>query len=357
MAANHNDTITITILLDAAPLVAAGFGNVLLLVDLATNSLNGSRVVTYASAAEASADQAAGYISAGTLAAVNVAFSQRPQPTRFKVGYVDIVGGESYSDGLSSVESLDADFYGICINSRSDADILSVSAAAEAMNRVFMFQSADSDWLTAGGLPPALTALDSRDRSVGIWHDTASEWSDVAWIVNRLAFDPDVISATWNAAPKSVTAYSTNLTQAQKDFADVNNINLGLEFGPETFYIDAGGTMTGRPVYEIETADWFETRLQEAVITQKVNYAARGEKIQVAAPGQALLKSLIDSQFDIGVAAGHFVDGQTESTMLEITAADLAAQRIRGSGRAQIAVDGRIFDFTFNFGRTPLADS
>lgn len=357
MAANHNDTITISITLDAAPLVAASFGDVLLLVDQATNSLGGARVVTYADLASANVDQLAGLISVSTLAAVQVAFSQRPTPARFKVGRVDTVGLETYAAGLAACIVADPVFYGVCIDVRTDVEILLIAAAIEADTKLFMFQSADSDWLTTGGIPGALAALDSLERSIGIWHDTAAVWADVGWIVNRLAFDPDVISATWNAAPNAITAYATAPTQAQKDFADTNHINLGLEFGSATFYIDAAVNMAGRPIYEILTADWFEARLQEAVITQKINYAARGEKIVVGEPGKALLKSLIDAQFDIGVRASHFVEGEVESTMLTITPADLAAQRIRGSGRAQIAVDGRIFDFSFNFGRVPLADS
>lgn len=357
MGANHNDTITINIDLDAAPSVSTGFGTALLLVDLATNSLDGNRVVTYTELATATADQLAGFISAGTLLAVTAAFAQRPQPEQFKLGYVDLVGGETYATGLAAVIAADPDFYGVCINVRTDAEILLVAAAVENQTRLFLFQSADSDWLTTGGLPAALTALDSLERSIGIYHDTATAWADVAWLVDRLAFDPDVKSATWNAYPNGVAAYATSPTQAQKDFADVNNMNLGLEFGTKTFYVDAAVNMAARPIYEIVTADWFEDRLQTRIIDTKVEYAGRGDKIIVGEPGKALMKSLALAQFAQGVKAKHFVAGETSVSMEDITAADLTAQRIRGTGSAQIAVDGRVFQFDFNFGRNPLADA
>ena len=363
MAATHNDTISITITLASAPLTAAGFGAVLLLVDLATNSLDGDRVVTYTSLASATADFDSSFISAGTLAAVTVAFAQRPQPTEFKVGNVDIVGAETYADGLAEVILVDPDFYGVVINSRADTDILTVAAAVELQTRKFLFQSSDADWLTTGGLPAALTALAGLEKTVGIWHDTATEWADVAWMVDRLAFDPDIESVTWNARPNNVAALATGLTQAQIDFADTNFMNLGLLFGRRgdpnapTFWIDAGVSMSGRPIYEQSTADWFEVRLQEAVTFQKIAYADRGEKIVVGATGQAMLRSLIDSQFAIGETAKHFAPGETASTMPAITAADRTAQRIRGEGRAAFAVDGRVFVFTFDFGIEPLASA
>ncbi len=101
----------------------------------------------------------------------------------------------------------------------------------------------------------------------------------------------------------------------------------------------------------------FETRLQELVVNTKLSYALRGDKIILDESGKTLIKGLIDTQFALGVAAKHFVPGQTASQIEDITAADLAARRIRGKGQAQIAVDGRLFGFIFNFGRTPIADA
>ena len=357
MSANHLDNITVNITLDAAPAVSTGFGTLMLLVDLATNSLDGNRVVTYASLASATADNVSGFISAGTLLAATAAFAQRPQPTQFKVGYIDLVGAETYATGLAAVIVADPDFYGVCINVRTDAEILLVAAAVEAQTRLFIFQSADADWLTTGGVPAALSALDSLERSIGIFHDIAAQWADVAWAVDRLAFDPDLKSATWNAAPNGVIAYTTAPTQVQKDFADTNNMNLGLELGTAIFFIDAATNMNARPIYEMITGDWFEDRLQAKVANTKVAYALRGDKIIVGPPGSALMESLALAQFAEGVKAGHFVAGQTSVTMETVTPADRTAQRIRGGGAGQLAVDGRVFQFDMNFGREPLINS
>ena len=358
--ANHNDTIVINIFLDAAPLTATGFGTVMLLVDEATgNSLDGDRVKTYATLAAAQTDQAAGFISAGTLAAITAAFAQRPQPVLFKVGRIDTGGAETYSTGLAAVRVADDDWYGICIDRRSDADILLVAADIELIDRLFMFQSADSDWLTTG-LPAALTALATLENTAGIYFDVAATWSDVSYIVDRLAFNQDAQATTWNAAPNGTFTYATQPTQAQIVFARANFINIGAMYSNSasgTYYIDPGVTMTGRATYEKVTGDWFKERLLALIQAQKLKYTLRGQKILLDESGSTLIRGLIDQQFALGVAAEHFVRGQTRSTMEPITAADRAARRIRGGGNAQLAGDAREFLMNFFFGLEPINEA
>ena len=91
---SHKAYNTINVYLATLARGAAGFSTVLLIVPLATNSLNGLRVVEYTTLALATAAQTAGYISAATLVAITTAFAQRPSITSIKVGYADLVGGE-----------------------------------------------------------------------------------------------------------------------------------------------------------------------------------------------------------------------------------------------------------------------
>ena len=353
---SHLDNISINISLESAGAKAAGFGTVLLLVDQATgNTLDSARVVTYATADEAVADNTAGFISAATLSAVQKYFSQVPQPENIKVGRVDTAGAETYLDGYTAVKAVDEDFYGVAIDRRADADILLISAQVETENRIFMLQSDDADWKTSG-LPAGLAALATRENSVVVYHDDDTAWNDVGYLGARLVFDPDVQSAGWNAQVRSITALAA-LTQAEKDFLDGNNANHGLPFGPAVMFMDPGLNCAGRPIDHIVTAHWFEARLQEAVATEVVRHADRGEKITVTPEGQAKIASLVLDQFDIGVAAGHFVAGQTEVTPQPITSADRSAGRIRINGRATLAVNAREYSFNFAFGLDPLFET
>lgn len=357
MPPNHNDNITINITLDPAPTQEAGFGTVLLIVPLATNSLDGDRVRTYTSVDGADADLAAAYISASTYDAIVAALSQSPAPAEFKVGYVDLLAGtpETYATALAACKLSDPDFYGVCIAARTAAEILAVANVVEADDKVFVFQSADSSWLDAS-VPAALSAIDGYENTAGIYHDDATEWADVAWLTSWLVFDPDTISAPADRGVAAVAAYTTAPTDTQKGHLDDNHMNHGLPYGGATFFVDAGVNMAGRPLYEILTAHWFQARLESAVAAEKVAHSARGEKITLDIVGQTKILSLLQKQLAIGVSAGHFIAEQTDAWAEDLTSADLDAQRMRLGAEAQIAVSARKFVFNVNFGRDPISE-
>jgi hypothetical protein len=349
----HSPNISIDIVLDAAPVESAGFGTVLLAVPQAQNSLNSERVAEYASVDEATAANTAGYISASTLAAITAAFSQTPRPESVKVGRVDLVGGETYASAIALIRAVDDDWYVYCVTTRTAADQTAVITAIEAIDKVCVLQSGDATLLT-GALPAALSGYASAKHTAIVYHDTAAEWADVAWAVSRSVWDPDVTSAAWTGEVAGVNAYATALTSAQRTNLQAIHVNVGLPYGSADFYVDAGKNGEGRPLYEIVTKHWFAARVREDVIEEKLNHDARGAKIPVTTTGQAKIKAIVDARLEQGVAAGHFVAGEIETTMPEITDDDRDNERIRIEGRAQIAVSGRIFDFDLNFGRDPL---
>ena len=80
MTANHLDTISITILLDPAPITGRSFV-VLVIADEANGTtLDGDRVRTYANLAAVHTDETGGFVSAGILATATAMFAQAVQP-------------------------------------------------------------------------------------------------------------------------------------------------------------------------------------------------------------------------------------------------------------------------------------
>ena len=354
--ATNNGNISGVIHLSALAIGSAGFSTVLLLVPLATNSLNGDRVVTFATLAEAQDYQTAGYISAATLVALTTAFSQDPTPAEVKVGYVDLVGAETYATALTACIAVDSDFYGVCIFVRTNAEIAAVGALVEtnAKRMLFGFQSADSSWLNSG-IPSGLSAMADYERSFAMYHDTATEWADLAQMVKRLGFDPDLQSAPWNAGGLAdVDAYATAITSTQRGYVIANNGNVVLPFGLEDASPDPGVNLAGRPLYELVTADWFMTRLQEDTSALINDLSNRGAKLPLDATGQTMVVSAIKSRLAQGVAAGHFEDGQYTVVAEAITSADITARRMRVTVRAQNVVSARLFTFNLYFSTTPV---
>ena len=353
---NHNDNITVNVTLSAVPAQEAGFGTVLLMVPKAQNSLNSARSVRYTSYAEAQADQTAGYISSGTLAAVLVAFAQRPAPADILVGNVDLAGSpaETYATALPLIIADDPDFYGVCATTRTGADVEALALVAETYDKLYISQSGDADWLTSG-YPSAFTDLEDLQNSATVYHTTSSEWADVAWACGALAFDPDDVSIPWDRPLKGVAAYTSNLTAAQKNFADANNANLMLAYGGAAAFVDPGVNHEGRPVADVITAHWLKIRLTERLAALKVRESTAGRKIPMTAAGQMQVMGELTALFAQGIAAGHFVDGQTEVTPLALTSADITAGRMRFTARAQLVSSARVFTFNINVGTDALA--
>ena len=357
----HDPNITITIYLDPSPVQEAGFGVVMLLVPQATNSLNAARTMTFTDYESAQTANTAGYISAGTLAAAEAAFSQRPKPASFKVGRVDLVGGETYVTGLTAVINADEDFYGLAISPRTDAEIVAVSDAVEALSKkiMFAFQSDDSSWLNSG-VPAGLSTImgaSGNERTIACYHLSDAEWFDVALLCNRLTYDPDQKSVPWHGfTVRGVDAYATMPTAAERIFIIDNDCNLILPYGGGTTVNDPGVNATGRAIDEILTADWYFTRLRERISALVLAHGDRGEKIVVDKTGQKKIVAVAEGLNDQGVGAGHLVAGQTSVVAETIISTDLDDRKLRFTIRGQMAVAARLFNFDNYFSRDPIAD-
>lgn len=356
MAADHSNTIQVNIFLGPSPPSRATFGIALLLTDKATNTLNGSRVMSFADADEAADAQGLGYISATTLAFLQAAFSQIPTPSVVKVGNQDTGNSETIAAAIAAIEQADPNWYGLCIYSRLDADIVAAANDIEARNKLFVAQSDDPSLLDAG-LPAGLSTLSNNERTALIFHDADAQPADLAWLTSRLVFDPDETSAPWEGQVRGVAPLTTGLTSAQRDFIIANKANVGLPFSSAPVYVSPGQSMAGRGFYEMLSADWFTARISEDVALLKLAHTSRGEKLIVDASGQGKILAILNQRLAQGEDVGHFVRGQTRATALAITSADIAAKRLRFKVEAQIAADARNFVFNVHLQADALQEA
>lgn len=355
--ASHNDTISINIALSALPATRQGFSTVLLLVPLASNSLNSQRSATYSSITEATAANTAGYISATTLGRITTLFAQRDNfgrsPARVIVHNVDLAGdpAETYSAAYNLAVGAGLDFYGVCIEARTNTEILDLAAAVETTDRhLLAVVNADSGWLTSG-VPAALTALAAYERTVLYYHDVATAYVDVGHFAARLMADPDVTSAPWRGEVLGVAGLSTSITQTQKAFLRENNINVGLPFGNTDFFIDPGYNARGRPVYELVTRDWLRARIEEDLAQEIVAHEKRLEKFIVGPDGVAKFSAIVEARLEQGERVDHFVVGQTT---INSSTTSVATESITLGGAGQRATSARLFNFNFEISADPV---
>lgn len=347
--ATHDNNISITVVLSERQVAGADFSILMLLVPKASNSLNSARTMRFGSYEEAQQARTDGYISAATLLAAEAAFAQPEAPTYFKVGNVDLVASETYATALAAVIEADPDFYALAITPRTDAEIELVSTTVESSSKkmLFFYQSDDSGLLT-GTFPSGLVDTQGQERTVGIYHTHDAEWADIAYAVNRLVADPDLIATPWSACPiAGVDALSPLPTSSQRGYCIDNHINLGLAYGPQTYVMDPGETMSGREIGEIYAADWFSTRLKERIGSLVTARAARHQAIPVDATGLALLAAEVEALLQQGQTAGHFSSFTVAPQ--SVTTADQTARRLRIVATATVQRTGRLFNFTTYF--------
>ena len=391
MTVSHLDNLDINIFLEAAPAPVRGFSNVLYLVDEADgNPLDGSsRYLTFNKPSDVTDAFGLSYIKSTTRDGCLAMFAQDPAPPAVLVGIVktaateletyhgaydpDMVG----SGGLEECIRAGAQFYGVVTDLRETADdaaMLLLSGYIESgVSRpclLGLMVGSDVEWGASTALPStgadwsaaSPAGVEGAERTILIYHDDEGEFAAEAYLANRLAADPDQMSAPWDAAVASVGSYTTALTSTEKsnlynETDGGQRVNIGLAYGSAPFFVDPGKTVSsglGRPVYEMVTRDWFEARLQERIATMKVNESARFRKITIDARGQAKVLSVIEALLNQGLDGNspHFI--AKKATAEAITQADIDGQRLRFTVQAQLASSARRFEFNVYFNRSPL---
>lgn len=136
----HNNNNSVTVILDPSPLESAGQSIPALLVPLADNPLGdpAQRIVSYSNYDEAFDAEAAGDISASTLAALEVGFTQTVKPRLIKVINIDLANNETIPTALAAAKALDDTWYGLSIWSRANADVVAASGWIETQQKILL---------------------------------------------------------------------------------------------------------------------------------------------------------------------------------------------------------------------------
>lgn len=360
----HDDRIAITVNLAVLSTGAATFRPLLVGKDI---SLNGQTTQEYTTLAAATADHAAGYLNTWTLAAITEIFGQKDSQGKSKrpgsvlVGAWDDAGGDTIDVALDAILADNSDFYGVCIEDRTAAVHVTASGWIDTQETagskfVLIIQSADADWLTTGGVPAGYSTIDNKERVFVVYHGTDAAPRAEGLAGNRLAYSPDSNSVPWNTPVTEVYSFTADTpTQAQKEFARTNNGNILLPMVTKyDAYCDPGRNLNSREFAQIVTADWFETRLREALADLIATLAGAGEKLAINAEGQNATAAEIGKVGAQGVTAKHFEKGQIVITAETITAADRTAQKMRFTVGAQNTTGAIALDLTVNLSTTAI---
>lgn len=350
MPTTFDPNIAVTIALGSVSPTTDAFGRILILVDGATNSLDGDRTASYLTYAQAKVAKDAGFISANTLTMVSAAINQVNSPAQgVLVGKVDT--GEDYAEALLAVVGVDPVFYLIVIDSRDSADIEDVSALVETMNNkaaaalasvpfkyCFFVAQSSSATLKTGALPAGLAGLEGRKFTQLAYYSSDAVPFDAAH-QGPLSADLSQVSPTWTYFPiKGITAESTTITATERAAMEAIYVDMALPMGNTTLgacVMGPGQTQEGRQVPEVVTSAWLATNMQLAIANMMVNVASVNQKITVDASGQQAIVAAIQGVINTAVSAGSVRATDNNGnpgyviTALPITTADETAKRLR----------------------------
>lgn len=260
--------------------------------------------------------QVAGRLVSYELTAVN--------PATENVSLLDVTADPGIEADLSELVVIDPDFYGLALDSNSQAEIEVGAAWAQTNRRLFVWQSADTGCGVAETTDDVMSAL--QDASNGYapgWHypaiATADGWLAAGILGNRLPIDPG--SDTWayktitgvTVRPISTTARAAVLAKKGNVYERRNGVNI-------TF---PGTVPLGEWVDTVRGLDWQRARMQEELFAiQTAN-----QKVAYTDDGISLVNAAIYGVLNEGVERGFYARNPKPVVTTPLAAATSSSDR------------------------------
>ena len=222
---------------------------------------------------------------------------------------------ETWGAAYTAIQTESNDFYGVAIESRTQADQETVAAIVEADTKIFVTASAVAAMLTApGGDTTSLAAVVTAagyNRTFVMYHSLATgaaadTYIDMAMLSARLAVNPDIETATWALTTLAGQTADT-LTATQRSNL-VGDLHLGSGGKNATIYVTEGGrniTLGGKVgsgefIDIITGRDWMEARMQEGLF----RVLAINKKVPFTDAGITALSAEVRGVLERGITTG-----------------------------------------------------
>lgn len=371
--ATHNSILSYTVNLAAQLPTQAGFETIAVLVPESEGSSIGTTDrYKIAQGRDGLSDLvSASDISQAVADALAVYRQQTPTPSSIVLVHVDdSSSSETLVEAYDAFKALYDDFYYVipflAVDDTATGEFNALADQISQDGEKFLIARADGTTDNIFTTDTAVSGteydgLEDYERLAILWHeDAASEWADVAWAAARGTFDPDEKSAQWKGPVAGISQHSSALTEAQRTTiispsTREFDANVGLGFGDVSYYVYPGANMTGRPIYEVVTADWYKARVDEELKKIVVAKDRQGEKFELSRAGQETVRGVLETVYERGVKAQHFVAGQLLVEFPDpISSSDISSKTLRAEVTIQVLGAAESFDLTFNFQTEPV---
>lgn len=208
-------------------------------------------------------------------------------------------GSGGIASDLSDIRAEDDDWYGLLLDSNSQAEVVAAAAAVEAMIKIFGFTTSDTEAYDAGDSDDVFSTLKASNyaRTYGVLSSKKLlNWTAAAWMGNRFPFDPG--SDTW--AFKTLRGVTTDVLSSGKVTAVLNKRGNVYTSVAGVSVTQFGKTFANEWIDTTRFIDWLRSELQIRVYALLIN----NQKIPYTDLGVDMIKSVIKAVLADGIRAG-----------------------------------------------------
>lgn len=278
-----NSIIDVLITRETSTPTQKGFGTLLIVGE--TDAFGGvERVRTYTSFEQVDVDFAPTdpeYLMA------QAAFGQEVRPEQIKIGTLKAADSGNYVTALGAISAVDDDWYGLAIESETEANINAVAAYIEARDKIFFALTRDAAVAagTAGNVMDDLNTA-AYDRTMPLYSGApTTQYLNAGLAGGQLPKEPGSITYKF----KTVAGVNAdNLTATQKQNIENEKGNHYTKVAGVNI-LQQGTVASGEFLDVIIGSDWIKARLQETIYQELVN----SDKIPYTNQGISKIENLV----------------------------------------------------------------
>lgn len=250
---------------------------------------------------------------------------------------------------LDAILAFDKDWYGLVLDSNSEAEINVAAAFVESNRKLFVPNSSDfgcEDVAVTTDVMSDVKAAAYTRTGVLYSRSELLSYSGAAWMAKQFTQDPG--SDTWKFKTLAGITVDTLSAAARAAILGKNGNIYTATSGVNI--TEEGKSGSGEWLDVTRFVDWLRARMQFLVFSALVN----NSKIPFTDAGVDLIGSLLKQALDEGVTVGGLAAGTTSVTFPKVAAiaqADRAARKLSGgrfSGRLAGAIHELDIDGTIN---------
>jgi hypothetical protein len=225
---------------------------------------------------------------------------------------------------LAAALAEDSDFYGVLIDSTSEAEANAALAWCQANGKLFHGLTNDSDTLTSSTTDVASDALAGLFSYGKIWFSRDMPGQFAAAIMGR-QFSRNPGSTTWENQPLTGIVADA-LTSTELGHAIAKNLGVYVTYGGSTAATFNTASASGRFLDITRDSDWLKANAQADIF----RYLLNQEKVPFTQPGIDGVENVVRARFTIAEDNGVLDAGWTITlpTIDQIDPADKALRQL-----------------------------